>query len=605
MSERIIITLATGHSDYGQLALNLALSIKANNPKQKTALIYTATGINGIEKLINDRFDYGMQIGYEHDNSNPIELAFYTKTKLYEYALKMCPKADEFIFMDADTLLLAGKSTDDWFDKHSSLDFTAYTNDAYYYSSKTRKRKDYTFWCDPEKVKEHYKLHPSTRLPQINSSWLYWKRSDNAQKLFDKAAEIWNDDYTDIQLYKGAKPDEFCFNVACAITEIFPHKNTYRPLFFQCFSESFQNEYVYQYFKGFGFAGNTGHQQHIIDFYNQHAKYYRAHFGVISNWEMAKETKAYVDDSPIDVQPYRKRTIYRAGELANSDCGVFNPSGILLKDGSRITIFRKEHSFDAYMRYKNTTAIPHLHELRPNMECDFELKLTGYENGLRLEDFRLFMCNHTIMCNHHVVVRNHTPEMEIWVNLAYVNGTKLCNLGKVNLPIETKRVEKNWVFFAEGERMYCIYSVAPYKVFYSDAESGWQEWHEHPASGGSIRFCHPNAISNSTNPIRIGDEYLMFFHTKEQGIYYKGAMLIDAETKRINAYTYNTLKFDARNDGMHKKLHYVSGAMYIEREKTVRVFYGENDSHACCMDYHVVDLLNAIRDNYAAHKTNH
>lgn len=184
--------------------------------------------------------------------------------------------------------------------------------------------------------------------------------------------------------------------------------------------------------------------------------------------------------------------------------------------------------------------------------------------------------------------------MEIRMNVSYIADKKLVSLGTPALPINFGKIEKNWVFFGEGNRMWCIYSLAPYRIFYADAETGWGEWYEYGVEGPYIKFAHRGAISNSTNPIKIDGFYLMFFHTKEAGIYYKGALLIDAKTKNIAHYTKKPIQFDARNDGMHKGLHYISSALYLPEQNRVRVYYGENDSHACYVEYGKEELFNLI-----------
>lgn len=591
----VVVTIATGSTDFGNMALNLCLSIKANDKNQKVGLIYTEDAIKGIEGLISDNFDYGYRIFYDGCKTAN-ELAFKTKTHLLDYCHGMCPDAESIIFLDADTILLPDKYASDWFEKHKDLNFTSYCNDMYYYSTKTRKRKDYTFWCDPEMANKFFEFHPSAKLPQINSSFLYFKpKSADAIKLFDTAKEIWEVDFDGLKLYKGEKPDEFCFNIACAITGIYPHKNTYRPLFFQCFTSTTSHEYIHHYFNGFGFAGNAGYAKHLIDLYNEHANYYREYFSISNKWIFEKETKTFVDDSQIKILPFRRRTLYREGDLPNSDAGVFNPDGIVLPDRTRMTIYRKEKSFDSYNMYAKNTAIAHVHLLKEKGEEEYELVPEGFDDGERIEDFRLFMCDKAIFCNHNVVTNNHTPMMEVRVNLSYIQGNKLVTCGTPNLPVEYNKIQKNWVFFGEGKRMWCIYSLSPYRLFYSDAETGWGEWYEYPVEQPEISFVHKGFISNSTNPILLGDEYLMFFHTKELGVYYKGAVIIDAATKKITHYTKHSIPFNARNDGWQKGLHYVSGLMYLDSEDAVRIYFGENDSHSGCFDYKREELLNAIK----------
>lgn len=589
---KVIVTMAIGDSTWGNMALNLALSIKANSPEQKTALIYTDGAIRGIEQLCGRFFDYAFQISHDSESQSSIELSFKSKPELYDMVLSMVPDAKQVIFMDADTLVAPGKNVSEWFDEHSDKDFTSYCNDMYYYATQTRKRKDYTFWCDPEIAKKYFGLHPSSRLPQVNSSFLYWTVNERAKLLFDTAKELWECQYEDIQQYRGEKPDEFCFNIACAITGVYPHRNTYRPIYFTCFSEDRSTEYIYHYFRAFGFAGTGLSILHLEGIYNDCVRYYRQHFGIFATWEFKVTSKAFADTSPIAITPIKKKTLYRAGELPNSDAGVFNPDAILTNGGRLLVIMRKEPSMDAYRRYSKSSAIPCLLYEANNNEQVIDMSVSGFLPGERIEDFRMFYRDGDIICNHHVVTRNHTPEMEVKVFLSLVYGNDFVKIGEVKLPIEVSKVEKNWVFFSEGKSIYCIYSLFPYRMFVSHDIEKWEE----VSVSGEIDFVHKGMISNSTNPIFTKDGYLMFFHTKEMGVYYHGAVLIDAETKSILHYTKHSISLPARNDGMHKGLHYISGCVLINKSNAVRVFYGENDSHACYVDYDYRELINAIKN---------
>jgi len=53
-----VIILAIGDSTWGQMALNLALSIKANEPFRKILLIHDGKSITEIESVIDRYFDY-------------------------------------------------------------------------------------------------------------------------------------------------------------------------------------------------------------------------------------------------------------------------------------------------------------------------------------------------------------------------------------------------------------------------------------------------------------------------------------------------------------------------------------------------------------------
>jgi len=591
----IILTLAVGSREWGDKALNLILSIKSIDHDQKVAVIYTASAIDGLEGYFNEFSDYALCIPYEFETA--AELAFYTKTRLYDYAIQMCPDADNFLFLDADTLMIPGRSTKEWFEKHEGKIFTAYCNDQYDYRTKWRARKDYTFWCDVDKAKEYWELSGGTKMPQINSSFLYFAKRGGANAFFRYVKQVWDNTEFPFIPYKGVKPDELCFNIASAITGISPHQTTYRPIFFQFATQNHSIEYILHYFKCFGFAGTEKHGEYIVNLYNQFSAYYRIFFGINDKFVFSDTTGVIEDKNPIDIKPIKRRTIFRSGEVENSDGGCFNPDGIML-DGQLMTIMRKEKNLDVYKgRYQYHTSIPFIYF---DENEHYELSLSGFDSRLRVEDFRVFKHKNFLFCNHAIIFKDEPNDRHIVSALSYINlSAKTLSYWHIpKLPIEVGKLEKNWCFFSEGDRIYLVYSLSPYRLFYCDTTAEVPEWKQENVTPVELNWFHHSFICNSTNPVLVDDYYLMLFHSKARQIYFHGMVLINKDTKEIDYYTKNTIPVKSYAQGLHEGLLYVSGCELINKD-TIRLFYGESDSHACYNDYDKNTLINAIKQNYA------
>ncbi len=605
---KVIFTMAVGSTYFGNMAMNLSLSIKAQNPNQKVGLITDLRAIEGIEPLIEKFFDYHVTI-HNSEYDTPHAFAFSIKPQLYDICTKACPDATAFIFIDADCIMLPKNNegdkayTDIWFEKHAGRPFTAYCNDMYNYATKTRKRKDYTFWCEPEDLRNYgfFNHEIDNKIPQINSSFLYFQKCDTAKRYFDFVKGYWDDDVVPFQKYKGAKPDEFCFNLASLFECLFPHQNTYRPIYFQCFSENYELPYIMQHYKAMGFAGQTKPLAHLVELYNQLSDWYRKSFAIVPKFHLTTLSKMEVDPAPIEIKAIARKTIYRRGELANSDAGVFNPSAIHLEPHRNLlTILRKQPNMECYKGVNSKhSAVAYV--INEATGTEYELNPVGYDNN-RIEDFRLFMCGKAVLCNHNIIHRDTRTEREFSVNLAYVDGNDLCNIGRPQLPIEISKQEKNWAFFGEGNRMWCIYSLAPYQIFYAESSDGWQQWYKHDVLPVEIDWWFKEGmICNSTNPVVINDYLLLFFHTKQSGgIYSHGAVLLDKTSKNILYYTHHELKIEFVNEGMQKDLLYVSGALIYyndAHEPILRIYFGECDSNACYNDYDATVFIQKIIDS--------
>lgn len=589
----LVVTMAIGDSMYGEFCLNLAASIKANTPNQKILIIYNESAVETIKPLMGKMFDYGY-LYYGTPYSNPAELSFYLKTLLWEIATTAVPQAEKFLFLDADTIMIAGRSVDEWFEKHAGKYFAAYCNDVFDYSTGKRKRKDYTFWCDPKDAKTHFKLSENDKLPQINSSFLYFDKSTEAEWFFKTAHSVWNDNEFKYTLYRGAKPDELCFNIACAIGGILPsEKPSYRPIFFQFVSENQNLPYILHYFKSFGFAGNQKPREQLIDFYNELADYYRAHFGIVNKFRMEASTKLSKSLKSLSIEAVSRRTLHRRGEVENSEAGIFNPSGIVLSDGSRMTIYRKEKGLNAKKQYSHGTAIPYVHVLSSDRDEAYELELEGFDKNLRVEDFRLFLYEDKVYCSHSVIANNLRDDMTCEVGVSLIHGKKLCFQYYARPDIKRGKVEKNYAFFQdENKDLYLVYSLSPY-ILFKRVFGGWVKVE---VMNPDLDWMHKDQfICNSTHPILIGEHYLMFFHTKESGQYFQGAVLINKDTKEIDYCTPYSIPIKTGNEGMVPKMNYVSGAMVVPKQNVVRLFIGEGDSHSVINDFNTEQLINTIK----------
>lgn len=585
----LVATIALGDTRYAQMALNLCLSVKSGNPNQKMLLLCDADCIKGIEELIEKHFDY---VVFESCTMESfVEFAFYQKTQLYKTLTKEVPEATNFLFLDADTILLPSKSTDEWFEKHQGRPFTSYCNDIYDFKTKKRKRKDYTFWCEPETVKRILNL-PDNKMPQINTSFIYFEKCELAKNYFETVVDIWNNDSIPYIKYRGVKPDELCFNIASAITNILPHQSTYRPVFFQFGSEQQSIAYIFNYYKAFGFAGDRPSSDAFIDFYNEISDYFRQQFGVIATFKYSSTTSFY-DPNKLKIKYSKRRTLFRQGEVNESEGGIFNPDSVV-SNGVLATIFRKEENYDVYKNiYTTNSAVPFFYLDESN---NYDLIPTGFPENVRVEDFRLFNVGNTLWCNHKLVLSLSKNMRDMKTCLSVIAGDRLIYVGVPKLPLQVQRMDINWVFFFEKGYLYCMYSISPYRLFRSSEDSEFKVWEEVELPRTQLNWFHKGQfICNSTNPILIDDSYLVFFHTKSNGVYFHGAALIDAETKRITHYTRNSLDISSSTEGRQKGLLYISGAIYLERINVVRILFGEADSHSGFAEYNCHQLISEIK----------
>ena len=294
---RIVVTIATGEVKYGNMALNLCLSIKASDPDMQVGIIYTDSAIKGIEPLIEQHFD---EMWGQVTTANPRSHSFQIKTLLYDSA----EKYDEVLFLDADSIMLPGRKVSDYFDEQKDREFTIYSNDILNYGNMQRTRTGHSFFCDPTEAYNYWKLdkpinQPNTPfLPQTDGCFIYFKRGYTAKFLFQIAQDVYNNADFNHEKYKGVKLSEMCFNIACAKMGIWPAPNpVYRPVFMEAFGGIKPIEFIQNEYRSFVFAGVNNPSPALLAYYTKLANFYRDYHGVVSP-EVRTE---YKKDVPINI----------------------------------------------------------------------------------------------------------------------------------------------------------------------------------------------------------------------------------------------------------------------------------------------------------------
>lgn len=222
-----IILLAMGNRIYGNMAFNLALSIKATN---RTIPIILYTDHNATGNLTDKHKAFFTEIRtlapeyYIYDNK---VMYFRAKSRLYDLS-----PFDHTLWLDADTVFIQGKDVADFFD--IDADFLAQTYNLIDLDT-GNKTIDTAFhnmiWGDPKQIKRYYKLPDKTLLPQINSSIIAFKKGDVAATMFDTVKELYKNPHPPCEGFRGEFPDEFFFHVAGAMTGIMSPVIPFTPLY--------------------------------------------------------------------------------------------------------------------------------------------------------------------------------------------------------------------------------------------------------------------------------------------------------------------------------------------------------------------------------------
>lgn len=266
----MIILLAIGNPAYGKFAYNLAVSIRAFN-KVPIQLIYEDTAVAHLDNL--SPFDKTTKIKPEHCRHDNGRL-FPARAKL------MIPKYadyDECIYLDVDSVCI--KNFDPLISDLRRRDGAFYLTEV----NGQITGGGGTHWAKERVILEHYKIQKGLKIPAINSSFVYFRKGEELDRLYDKANELLDNP---IPISKHAErwgrskeqPDELYMNIALGLLE---HDPSYpSPMFFR-WHQAFNVKDLkpQHYFMGFFGTKETNHRS-MYEYYDRHmANIYRSFGG--------------------------------------------------------------------------------------------------------------------------------------------------------------------------------------------------------------------------------------------------------------------------------------------------------------------------------------
>lgn len=204
-----IIIIATGHPYYGNMAYNLAISIKSVEPETKIAVVWSGRSLSHLTAAQVEIFDHKIELPPEYRTGFGVKLHL---DQLTPFGNTLC--------LDADMLWL-GKKPTDLFKELAGIAFTIIAEGD---SDKPNKR--YYFWADPKEIKAAYGVD---KVWQTRSEVMYF---EPGTKVFEIARALKPEQkLKTIRKFGEWIPDELYFNIAMAVLKIDPHVQNWMPAY--------------------------------------------------------------------------------------------------------------------------------------------------------------------------------------------------------------------------------------------------------------------------------------------------------------------------------------------------------------------------------------
>lgn len=203
-----VIVFALGHPQYGRLAFNLAVSIKAMEDIP-IAVVHDSTGLAHLSEAQVKLFDMVI----------PCDLEAGCGAKLHAYEFS---PFDHTLLLDADMVWLPRRMPSELFKELEGVEFTGITE-----GDTDNPSGQYFFWADVAEVKEKYGVQ---KMHQWRTEVLYFEKSDKVEKMFKDAIDIHsNHGLSTVKKFAEGVPDEMSINISAGMNDIEPHLKRWQP----------------------------------------------------------------------------------------------------------------------------------------------------------------------------------------------------------------------------------------------------------------------------------------------------------------------------------------------------------------------------------------
>lgn len=599
-----VFLVAFGKKGYVQFAYNLADSIKFFNPNIHITLYHDESieFLPDHERAIFDNLiPIPTEVKYHNHKIDPP----FIKTSVYDVL-----PYEENLYLDVDALCF--KDIQPLLDELSQLkeDFYCPTYGVYHKSQGDH--APFIEWAQPLDIYRHFHLNDETSFPAPQSSFQWIRKSEVTKQLYKKVQENLASPIPLSRLvnqWGGTQPDELYLGGALAQMNIVPEQGK-EYMFFghvrdqvRTLTQIRDAVYFLSVYGGYMFTRQEytewydrvlkkeicrGRREHQYK-YGTIAKHKHANNKPVSNFQQAADNN----------------TVLLKGEIEIKDTALFNSNDFLQEysdqigrkvrvtnwlnctfihyNNKRIFVYRMEcRPFCEKMRLaicqldENDKVIPGTNKLL-NLYTALRLNGKTYKDGVHSEDPRFFVHNNELYLS-------YTDGYQMAQAKINPDSLDVIESYYIEKPV-VGRVEKNWTFFSQDEKLYCLYDIPSQSIFEMHGNRFTKlcssEW-ENPWKYGEIR--------GGTSPMLIGDKYLAFFHSAISVTHkgYAGRQYFMGAYTFENKYPFKPIAITSKpilaGEDMSEHIPRLSNRIFVvfpggveKLEESYRVYFGYND----------------------------
>lgn len=287
-----IVLFALGHPYYGNMAHQLAMSLKHGSPNVNIALFVDDRGGQYLDKHKLSLFTKVLKIPSEYTQFRGREN--FLKPKVY---LNHLSPWDKTLYLDVDMIWNPKRQVETLLNELSGVGFTMQNNGHLDMAKSKDLDSKYVIWATSRDIMTAHGFK-SGKLYNLSSELFYFEKSKKNDQFFTDAQSLFESPKVKHVDFADGVPDELPFTIAMVKNKIHPHIDKWRPVFWESFSKVQPVERdLWSSNDALSLGGNIV-PKYTKRVYNNLVRWYGNQFGCQNVW-FARDKRSFINSRQV------------------------------------------------------------------------------------------------------------------------------------------------------------------------------------------------------------------------------------------------------------------------------------------------------------------
>ena len=282
-----VVLVALGHPYYGNMAHQLAMSLKFGAPDLDVALFIDDRGGQYLDKHKRSLFDKVLKMPKEYTRFRGRES--FLKPKVY---LNHLSPYDKTLYLDVDMVWNPKRNAGEFIKELNGVGFTMQNRGHLDMAKSKDLDSKYMIWATTRDVMTAHGFK-SGKLYNLSSELIYFEKSTKIDKFWDDTQSLFESPKVKHVDFADGVPDELPFTIAMVKNKIYPHMDNWKPVFWESFMkiQPVERE-LWGSFNALSLGGNIV-PKYTKKIYDNLITWYGNQFGCSNVWK-CKDKRSFV-----------------------------------------------------------------------------------------------------------------------------------------------------------------------------------------------------------------------------------------------------------------------------------------------------------------------